>query len=416
MRQFLSRWSGRLLEALLILVIGFVVYQLIRVHLCERYRVPSPSMEPTLHGDRLAGDLVVVDKTHWWRRRPQPFDLVVFRSAIPGEHHIVKRLAALGTCKVKLERGDLWRSDQAGQLQRVCKDPLEHRDLRIDLFRHLWGPCQLTLADFFRLPGTAAQLAADGSVTLPPARPAVPQILADLQPAARRTAESGMATFIPGFMATYKGLDDSYLSPGGKRRWEGKNYYADIGIEMAVTAGPGTKGLVFAHEYRDHDLVLIWERSGTLRLVVQGEVQMTRTILPFADTPMQLAFGYLDGRVFLVRDDETLLLEPVELPEHRQAQRINGLQFGACGTQGVSIGRLRVFRDLAATPAAGGRPGRGRHPDVFSVPRGHMFLLGDNSHDSADSRSSLRTVPLERLVGRPVGILRPFARAGWFER
>jgi hypothetical protein len=45
-----------------------------------------------------------------------------------------------------------------------------------------------------------------------------------------------------------------------------------------------------------------------------------------------------------------------------------------------------------------------------------MFLLGDNPHDSSDSRTTLQPVPLDRLVGRPFAIIAPSARARIFPR
>ena len=407
------RWLSRSLELGVILMVGYVVCQLIRVHLCERYRIPSPSMEPTLHGSADSGDLVLVNKTSWWGATPEPFDMVVFRSAVPGEHHIVKRVAAVGSCDVRLARGDLWVSDAAGQLKRVEKDPLRYRDLRIDLFRHGGGVCQQTLEEFVHLPPGGSSVAKDGSISLEPADASLVRILDDLQPERRRPAGSGMVAFVPGFMATHKGLDDSFLGPAGQRLWEGRNYYADIGCDLLVQASPGVEALVFMHEYRDQDQAVLWERSGDVRLVVDGVLGEAVANEPFDQEPMHLEFGYLAGRLFLIRDARLVFEQPIPMPEHRKARRSNGLQVGVCGSGAVSIRRLTVFRDLAATPV-GGSFGLGG--GNYHVPEGHMFLLGDNGHNSTDSRTTMQMVSVDRLVGRPIGILSPLARQRYFER
>lgn len=419
MRASVTRWSSCLLEVILVLVVGFVVCQLIRLHLCECYRIPSPSMEPTLHGGvKRRGDLVLVNKTSWWGQLPEPFDLVVFRSLISGKDHIVKRVAAIGPCELRLKNGDLWISDEKGQLQRVRKDPLAHRDLRVDLFRHLGEqPCLQPLEQFVKMPPTGSVIHNDGIIDLQAARPGVAQILTDLKSKLQQAEDTHMVIFVPGFMATFKGLDDSFLSPVGKRLWQGKNYRADIGLEMQVTATPGVEALVFVHEYHDHDLAVIWERSGDVRLVKDGEDRGVKANHPFGNQSMRLSFGYLDGRLFLTRDEETVLLYAIDMGVENQnqtARRINGLQFGVCGRTGVSIQRVTVFRDLSSAAIMGGSVwGEG---GTYTVHDGDMFLLGDNSHDSTDSRTTMGTVSLDRLVGRPIGILEPSRRARLFVR
>ena len=64
-----SRWAEtrRLIRDVFpVVVVAYVVFLLVRSHVCERYQVPSSSMEPTLHGDVDDGDVVLVDKTAWW--------------------------------------------------------------------------------------------------------------------------------------------------------------------------------------------------------------------------------------------------------------------------------------------------------------------------------------------------------------
>lgn len=111
---------------------------LIRWPVIEPYKIPSGSMEPTLHGDErfLRGDRIFVNKYHygvrlpfngfripftntdtWYAHRrlwngsaPQRWDMVVFKAVEEGvpKHTLVKRIVGLPGERVEIREGKIW--------------------------------------------------------------------------------------------------------------------------------------------------------------------------------------------------------------------------------------------------------------------------------------------------------------------
>jgi hypothetical protein len=127
-----------------------------------------------------------------------------------------------------------------------------------------------------------------------------------------------------------------------------------------------------------------------------------------------LAFGYLDGRLFLVVGDHAVVLRDMARAsgeDEAQGWPENVLHFAVAGrADDVRLARVRLFHDVFFRPetAAFAEPG-------YRVEPHEVFLLGDNSAFSVDSRRR-GAFPASAIVGRPVAIIGPVHRMRWLPR
>ena len=231
-----------------------------------------------------------------------------------------------------------------------------------------------------------------------------------MDPEVRRGRVGNLDRSIPGLLST-RNVDCTYLDPDGVRHGEDYADFPDVGIEIDLGPGQPPAALLFALEFHDHDYGLLWRRDGTLELLIEGQPTGGRTVAALPDDGGRLTFGYLDSRLFLLLQDEILYHAPVEMLYVAQPRPLTRLHLGVAGGE-LRIDRIEVFHDMHISSTDrifGGTDG-------YNVPEGSMFLLGDNTYQSSDSRSTLGTVPRSRLVGRPVVILAPTSRARALDR
>jgi hypothetical protein len=77
----------------------------------------------------------------------------------------------------------------------------------------------------------------------------------------------------------------------------------------------------------------------------------------------------------------------------------------------VRLTRFNVWRDLHYTEPTDATCAVG---DAFEVPRGEVFVLGDCSFDSVDSRH-FGSVPVADLIGAPLFVVGPKPRWQWLQ-
>ena len=94
------------------ILIAFVIALIARTFVVQAFKIPTGSMEPTLHGDPVSGDRVLVNKFVYHFKKPDRGNIVVFRTVnipgLDGQKDYIKRLAALPGEEVEIRRGNVY--------------------------------------------------------------------------------------------------------------------------------------------------------------------------------------------------------------------------------------------------------------------------------------------------------------------
>lgn len=372
----------RLLLALWVLAGALVALYGVRSFVADVYHVESGSMEPCLRGGPTWGEWLLV--RYGRPRELCRFDLVV--SYEDGGRPLVKRVAGLPGETVQVRGGDLFVDGKRLAPQEARPGPVV-----------LFDQALHSVAEAFEHDG--AVWTEDGDRWRLAA------------PAERR--DEHLLRWRPHF-------DDGYLLPDGTRL-AGTRRVGDGLVECEVEVRSWSAGGALRLELREEgDLfraVLAADGEGALTARIERErgdapveVLAEAALAPLAG-PTRLSFANVDNSLVLRVGASGALV--AAYAENRPPPGPPGVPGATVGTQ-VALGGdgveasfrgLRVARDvhwLARGDHGVDRP--------LSLGPGEHFLLGDNSADSLDSRST-GPARYETFLGVPVSVVWPRSRA-----
>lgn len=98
------------------IISAFIIAMVIRTFVVQAFKIPTGSMEPTLHGDPRHGDRIFVNKFIYRFKKPQRGDIVVFITknipGLDGNKDYIKRLIGLPGETVEIKNDSIYVNDQ----------------------------------------------------------------------------------------------------------------------------------------------------------------------------------------------------------------------------------------------------------------------------------------------------------------
>jgi len=352
-----------------------VLLLVMRVFFCTRLRVPTGSMEPLLHGDPASGDELLVVRTPAFLRglmAPERGDLVVFErsgAAVAHDERVaVKRVWATGGEAIRIEAGDLFVRPAGGEEARVTKEYAEFRPWLVALHHERF----------------AAERLEAGSDALS--------------------------------LAENVAFDDGWLEESGARH-DGRMPVRDLLFVVELTPATHDSAFAFAFllggaEHRwtfapraaGHEITLARRRLAT----GQSEEWRVAVAAVAPGVPHDFEFWHVDGQVGCAIDGS--VQTTVGIAESEAVLVLGDAVRGVAlevGSGAVTLTRLAVWRDLHFTEPADASFAGGGEP--YAIPDGALFVLGDRSSDSIDSRY-FGAIPGTSVLGVPVAIVGPAGR------
>ena len=391
---FAFPWRGLLVLAVLI--------GLVRVFFCAVLRVQTGSMEPTLHGDPVRGDEILVFTPYYKVWSPERFDLAMFERPsnddtqnLAAEKLNVKRIVGLPGESIRIDDGGLYVTQAGGSVEkRIAKTYSEFRPLLIRRFFERFGA---EFESHFIYDPQEVRPEHDG-VTL---------IGGENKPLGAEIELAPQA--VP--------LDDGWMDASGVDH-PGENPEQDMlfDLEVNVKSPNACMNFSFSIGGNDFSIDIVPRGPGhditALRLTDTNPTEFreqVRAISP--DSKHRLEFFFIDGQIGVAVDGRKALCEAVA-PSGGSVGSGRGMshpKFSVWASE-ARVTKFEAWRDIHYTEPSGTT--YGGHASSFQVPSDSVYVLGDNSRDSIDSRF-YGAVPLKSLQGLPIFVVGPRPRMGF---
>ncbi|MFP4056808.1 MAG: signal peptidase I [Candidatus Brocadiia bacterium] len=391
-------WRRQAREIADSLAIAFILAMVIRHFVLEVFKIPTKSMEPTLLGDPLYGDKILVNKFAYDFQDPDRWDVIVFKYPENVSRNYIKRVVGLPGETIEIRDGDVfidghiarkpWRVQKALWRRRSESGQAEAwrpRDPRVwDLADHRFAAnCQgrdgAHYVDYVQ-----AVLAYEERVFRHSRHQFIPyhtnDVMVGFHLVPRRM---GGTVLVQLTVRTYRGINDEDPLLG----WT---------VELPVAADRA-EPRIFENRRGQHTGVP----------VASGQPYALE-----AESPTRVEVANVDRAVIVRVGEREVARHDYELD--RQYFRERGFQSHpdisvGCQNAHLEVREPAVYVDVYYTDPPPRRGENGEALTEFRLRPDQFFVLGDNSANSNDSRY-WGPVPRSYLVGEAFLVLWPLGR------
>lgn len=122
----MSKWKSKFREYAETIISAFLIAMVIRTFVIQAFKIPTGSMEPTLHGDQRRGDRIFVNKFIYRFKEPERGDIIVFTTknipGLDGNKDYIKRLIGLPGETIEIKNANVYINGQIIKQPEIAKN------------------------------------------------------------------------------------------------------------------------------------------------------------------------------------------------------------------------------------------------------------------------------------------------------